>query len=221
MRLVADDVYLLAGFPPYVDAVNVYLAGDVLVDAGYPWSWRRILRQLKGRAVTAHALTHAHTDHVGASAKVKEELGVPLWCGAEDVQAAETGHVPRGPHQTGPVTKIIRDTPPVKVDRILNEGDEVAGFTVLDVPGHSPGHVAYWRESDRTLIAGDVLFNLNPLTGIPGLREPPAALTYDPPLNRESIRRIAELEPATVLLGHGHPLHDTHKLVELAKELPS
>ena len=49
------------------------------------------------------------------------------------------------------------------VDRKLNEGDEVAGFRVIDVPGHSAGHVAFWRESDRVLVLGDVLpSQLNP-----------------------------------------------------------
>ena len=52
------------------------------------------------------------------------------------------------------------------VDRALREGDEVAGFTVLDVPGHSPGHLAYWRESDRVVVLGDVFFGINPLTGL-------------------------------------------------------
>ena len=55
-----------------------------------------------------------------------------------------------------------------KVDRALKEGDEVGGFKVLDVPGHSAGHVAFWRESDGVLILGDVLTNMDQLTGIPG-----------------------------------------------------
>ena len=64
--------------------------------------------------------------------------------------------------------------------------DEVAGFAVLDVPGHSAGHVAFWRESDRVLILGDVLANMDQYTGIPGLHEPKPALTPDPARNRES-----------------------------------
>ena len=220
MRLVADGVYLLNGFPPGVNAVNVYLVDDVLVDAGWPWSAGRVLRQIETRSVSTHVLTHAHADHVGGSSKVKEKLGVPLWCPAEDVRAAENGEPARAPHQNSPVRKIIPDPPAVKVDRALNEGDEVAGFKVLDVPGHSPGHIAYWRESDRTLIAGDVCFNLHPLTGIPGLREPPDVLTYDPALNREAIRKVAELEPRLTLFGHGPPLRDTRKLVDLAAGLP-
>jgi hydroxyacylglutathione hydrolase len=46
--------------------------------------------------------------------------------------------------------------PPHPVARRLREGDAVGDFVVLDVPGHSPGHIALWRASDRTLVVGDV-----------------------------------------------------------------
>ena len=212
MRLVADGVFLLGGFPPH--AVNVYLVDDVLVDAGTPLAARRILRQLEGRRVATHVLTHAHPDHAGSSAAVCRRLGVPLWCGAADVEAAETGKPPLGAHQPR-LAERLPGVPPAKVDRALHEGDEVAGFTVLDAPGHSPGHLAYWRESDRTLILGDVLFNL------PNLRQPPKLLTHDPALNCRSIRKLAALEPRTVLFGHGPPLTDARRLAELAAGLPA
>jgi hydroxyacylglutathione hydrolase len=110
---------------------------------------------------------------------------------------------------------------PVPVARRLVEGDEVGpGFVVLDVPGHSAGHVAFWRESDRTLVAGDVLFNLNLLTLKPELREPPRVLTDDPARNRESARRLAAREPPLVLFGHGPPLRDPARLRAFADALP-
>jgi hydroxyacylglutathione hydrolase len=118
--------------------------------------------------------------------------------------------------------KLVAKQPmphPHAVERKLGEGDTVAGFTVLDTPGHSPGHVSYWRESDRTLICGDVLFNLNPLTGRESLREPPRVLTHDPALNRESARRLAGLRPALVLFGHGPPVRDTERFVRFAEAL--
>ena len=59
----APDLTLLPGFPKY--AINVYLMGDVLVDAGIRSDSKRILRQLQGHSVTAHALTHVHPDHQG------------------------------------------------------------------------------------------------------------------------------------------------------------
>src|SRR5258708_7921617 len=100
MRQVGGGGYLLRGVPPRLAAINLYVLGDVLVDAGLPWSARRIFRQIEGVEISAHALTHAHPDHMGASAKVKQRLGVPVWCGAQDVQAAEAGRPPRGPHQS-------------------------------------------------------------------------------------------------------------------------
>ena len=81
------------------------------------------------------------------------------------------------------------------MDRALHEGDEVGGFTVLDVPGHSAGHVAYWRESDRVLILGDVLFGLNPATGRPGLPLAAGRLHADPARNQQSARKLAGLAP--------------------------
>jgi glyoxylase-like metal-dependent hydrolase (beta-lactamase superfamily II) len=101
----------------------------------------------------------------------------------------------------------------------LNEGDTVGGFTVLDVPGHSAGHVAYWRESDRALVLGDVLFGLNPLTGMRQLREPPGFFTPDPAQNRESARKLAALEPALVCFGHGPPERDTKRFTDFVAGL--
>jgi glyoxylase-like metal-dependent hydrolase (beta-lactamase superfamily II) len=93
---------------------------------------------------------------------------------------------------------------------------------VLDVPGHSAGHVAFWREADRILITGDVLFNMHLATTAPGLREPPRPFTTDPERNRASIRRIAGLEPRVVGFGHGPMLHDAApKLAALAAGLPA
>ncbi len=71
----------------------------------------------------------------------------------------------------------------------------MAGFRVLHVPGHSAGHVAFWRESDRVLVLGDVLNNMDVVTGLPGLRDPKPYLTPDPAENRRSARKLAALEP--------------------------
>jgi glyoxylase-like metal-dependent hydrolase (beta-lactamase superfamily II) len=110
--------------------------------------------------------------------------------------------------------------PPHPVARALKERDEVAGFTVLEVPGHSRGHVAYWRESDRVLILGDVLNGMNVMTGIRGLHEPPAVFTPDPARNRRSARRLAALEPELVCFGHGPPLRDPQALQDFISQMP-
>ncbi len=110
--------------------------------------------------------------------------------------------------------------PPHPVARALHEGDEVAGFTVLETPGHSAGHVSFWRESDRVLIVGDVLGNMNFITGIPGLNTPPDVFTPDPARNHDSARRLAALEPALACFGHGAPLRNPRKLADFVARLP-
>jgi hydroxyacylglutathione hydrolase len=220
VKRIADGVYLLRGFPP--NGINVYLMGDVIVDAGTKWAGRRILRQVRTHRVTGHALTHAHPDHQGASRTLCETLGVPLMCGEGDVEAMETGDI--GSRQpASPLNKVIDAVwtgPPHKVDRVLREGDEVAGFTVLEVPGHSAGHVAYWRETDGVLILGDVLNGQNLLTSRTGLNEPPKAFTPDPARNRESARKLAALEPKIVAFGHGPVWTDTKGFVDFVATLP-
>ncbi len=219
MKELAEGLCQLRGWPP--NAINVYLAGDVLIDAATRRAERRILGQISGRAVSAHALTHAHPDHQGSSHAVCTRLSVPLWCGQGDVPAMETPGAVTGASgwQTW-VQRTFWAGPEHPVARALVEGDEVGGFAVLETPGHSPGHVSYWRESDRALIVGDVLFNLNMLTGRPGLREPPDAFTPDPRRNRESARRLAELRPALACFGHGPPLRDPGAFADFVGALP-
>jgi hydroxyacylglutathione hydrolase len=218
VKQLADDLWMLGGFPP--NAINMYVMGDVLVDAGTRQSGRRIFRQLGGRKLAGHALTHAHPDHQGSSKQVCERLGIELWCGERDADAMESGNLGQKSHPLNTLVMKAWGGPAYPVARRLREGDEVAGFRVLDVPGHSPGHVAYWRESDRVLIAGDVLNSMNLITAIPGLREPPVAFTNDPAQNRESARRLGALEPALVVFGHGPPVRDTRKFVDFVNGLP-
>lgn len=222
MKRIAQDVWKLSGFPP--NAINVYLMGDVIVDAASRHARRRILRQVRGHAVAAHALTHAHPDHQGASAAICAELEIPYWVGERDVEAARTGDIV-STQPDRPINRLmdrIFTGPGHPVDRALREGDEVGpGFRVLDVPGHSRGHVAYWREDDRTLILGDVLNGMNLITTLPGLHEPPRAFTPDPRRNRESIRRLAALEPELMLFGHGPPMRGPGKLARFVERLPA
>jgi hydroxyacylglutathione hydrolase len=221
MKLLADGVWQLSGFPP--NAINVYVIEDVLVDAASRHATRRILRQVVGHPLSAHALTHAHPDHQGASHAVCERLGLPFWVGAADADAAERPELIGERQPSHPIARLFGRAfvgPGHRVDRRLVEGDRVAGFEVLDVPGHSAGHVAFWRESDRVLILGDVLNNVNILTGIPGLHTPKPFLTPDPPRNVESARRLSGLEPKLVLFGHGAPLRDTRKFVDFVAALP-
>jgi hydroxyacylglutathione hydrolase len=222
MNQVADGVWQLRGFPP--NAINVYLVEDVLVDAASRFAGRRILRQLAGYRVSAHVVTHAHGDHQGASHEVCERLGIPLWVGENDADAIEDPSLiaQRQPdHWLAQFYARLYAGPAHPVARPLREGDDVADFRVLDTPGHSAGHICLFRDSDRVLIAGDVVANMDTATGMPGLHEPRWFFSPDPAGNRESARRLGSLEPSVVLFGHGAPLRDTRKFVDFIAGLPA
>ena len=219
MHRVAEDVFHIPLSPR--DGVNAYLLGEVVVDAGTKGAGRRLVRALQGHAVGAHALTHAHPDHAGGSKRVVDAFEVPVWVGERDRADVESGRPLIADSWAKPAMTRLARYPPVAVARSLREGDVVGpGFVVLETPGHSPGHVSYWRESDRTLVCGDVLFNMNIVTTARGLREPPAMFTPDPARNRDSARRLAALEPELVLFGHGPPLRDPSILKEFVDALP-
>ena len=220
MRELAPGVWQLGGLLP--NAINTYLLGDVLVDAGSRFDARKILRELRGRELNAHALTHAHPDHQGSSHKVCETFGVPFWVGEADADAAEDPRLigerqPKHPIAQGSYKLFTGPGHPV--DRRLREGDEVAGFTVLEVPGHSAGHVAFWREADRVLVLGDVLCNMDTLTMWPGLQLPKDFYTPDPARNRQSAKRLGGLRPELVCFGHGAPLRDAQKFADFCASL--
>jgi glyoxylase-like metal-dependent hydrolase (beta-lactamase superfamily II) len=221
MSEIAPGVHLLTGFPKY--AINWYLVGDVLVDAGGRPDTGRIIKQLRSHEVTAHALTHAHPDHQGASHAVCTKLDIPYWVHRDDVEVAEDPSLMLKRQPPKPLNRVMYKMfagPAHPVDRALEEGDEIAGFQVLHTPGHAKGHVSLWRESDRVLIAGDVLNTAHPFLMKRGLREPLEVFTPDVPENRRSIKRLAALEPELLLVGHGPPLRDTQQLKDLAARLP-
>lgn len=217
MREIIEGVYLLSGFPEYL--VNCYLVGDVLIDAGIRSDEQRILKALKNHQVRIHALTHVHADHQGASHAVCEALKIPLWCPEAEVAAMETGDM----NQQIPVNLITRFQkqfwlgPAHPVAKGLREGDQVGDFVVIETPGHSPGHVSFWRERDRVLIAGDTARNVSFLTLQTGLGEPPAVFTMDAERNRQSMRKLAALNPRVILFGHGKPVLDGTKFVDFVQ----
>lgn len=207
MKYLAPEVWRLKELPKPL--INVYLAGDVLIDAGRRWDKRRIFSELEGREISMVALTHVHPDHQGCAKAVCEARGVPLACHADDVDAME-GRRPVAA-TTNPGAKAFArmwEGPPHKVDRVLHEGDEVAGFRVVHAPGHAPGEVIFFRDSDRVAICGDVVRNITYVALRTKLAEPPDELTPDPVENRRSIRKLADLNPSLILPGHGPAVTD-------------
>jgi hydroxyacylglutathione hydrolase len=103
----------------------------------------------------------------------------------------------------------VWDGGPVKISDTVSEGDEVAGFTVKETPGHAPGQIALWRESDRLALVSDTLYTLDPgrlSTPYGGPRIPHPAFTPDRDSARDSILKIAALEPRQVWAGHADPV---------------
>ncbi|HWL93148.1 MAG TPA: MBL fold metallo-hydrolase [Phycisphaerae bacterium] len=214
---VAPNIRRL-GLLPF-NLINAYIAGDILFDACTRFESRYFLRRLKGVTLRAVALTHVHPDHQGAANAVCDAFRCPLACHEADAPAME------GRVDMGPPSRWIHAAsnwmagPRRQVDRTLREGDEIAGFRVIETPGHTPGHVIFFRDADRVAIAGDLVTSMNLLTLRPGLHEPPAIFCEDARLNRRSIQKLADLGPSTVLFGHGPPLRDPHALHEFAERL--
>jgi hydroxyacylglutathione hydrolase len=221
LKYLAPGIWRLKEVP--APTINVYLAEDVLIDAGRRWDKRRIFAELKGRELSMVALTHVHPDHQGVAKAVCEARGVPLACHADDVDAMEGRRPVQEASQKNPVNRLIAliwQGPPHRVDRVLQEGDEVAGFRVVHAPGHARGEVIYFRESDRVAICGDVIRNMSYATALPGIKEPPPIFTYDMAENRRSIRKLAALNPSLILPGHGPAVTDIAAFQRFVAALP-
>ena len=99
------------------------------------------------------------------------------------------------------------DGGPVKIEGTVSEGDDVAGFEVVHFPGHAPGMIGLWRESDGLALVSDTIYTLDPQTGRKGgPRVPHPAFNKDTDQARASIRKLAALDPRTVWPGHADPL---------------
>ena len=134
---------------------------------------------LPGRKPVAIALTHRHRDHLAGVEAVRERYGIPVWASA-----------------------LVQDR--ARIDRELHEGDiiELVGrhprrVRVLETPGHSRSHLAFYEETSRTLVAGDLVSGLG-------------TVVIDPPEGNmrdyiASLERIRSMDVKTLIPGHGPP----------------
>ena len=91
----------------------------------------------------------------------------------------------------------------------VQEGEEIAGFRVVELPGHAPGLIGLFRESDRLALVSDCFYTLDPQTGNKGAaRVPHPAFNVDTEQARASIRKLADMEPAVAWAGHADPVDD-------------
>ena len=99
------------------------------------------------------------------------------------------------------------DGGPVTFSGTVEEGDDIAGFKVIHLPGHAPGQIGLWRESDRVALTSDCFYTLDPNTGRHGApRVPMASFNLDTEQARASIRKVAALEPSAAWPGHAEPV---------------
>jgi glyoxylase-like metal-dependent hydrolase (beta-lactamase superfamily II) len=156
---------------------------------------------------------------------VAEATGAPVWSSAADADALE-GKAPEPiPKPDSLMNRMFaswwKDRHPVA--RRLAEGERVGDFEVIAFPGHTPGMIGLWRESDRVVVCADTMRTVNLYTGLPQVGEMPALFTLDIPESRRSIRKLAALEARLVCPGHGRALRGdaaVEKVRDLAAGLP-
>jgi hydroxyacylglutathione hydrolase len=217
LEQVAEGVWLLRG--DFRGEMNIYFLEDgdgvVQFDAG-----TKAMRK-KAKAAAAELggvkrviLGHAHADHRGTA----PYMDAPVLCHPDEKVDAESSswHPPYWDLSQLPVRWVYPfllrrwDGGAVRIADSVIEGDEVAGFQVLHFPGHAPGLIGLWRESDRVALVSDVIYlvdsgRLKPLP--PGEASVPhPAWAWDHAKSKQSVRRLAALEPRIVGAGHGQPL---------------
>jgi glyoxylase-like metal-dependent hydrolase (beta-lactamase superfamily II) len=245
---VADGVWLVRGDLGH--AMNVYLLEDgdgvTVFDAGtQPMvkAVRQAAEKLGG--IKRVVLGHADSDHRGSA----PYLGAPVYVHPGELEAARA----QGPYRDYWTMDDIDvasskflyanwlhkrwDGGPIEVADTVNEGDEIAGFEVKHFPGHAPGLIGLWRASDGVAIVSDAIYLVDSLRlkaqpeleleGVSGHRPcvPHPVWNWDSSVAADSVRKLAALEPRTILPGHELTLEGDPKLLrallEKAATLPA
>ena len=213
---IAEGVWLVVGGIPKI--MNVYLIEDdggvTVFDAGISGMAAPIAAaaaRLGG--IKRVVLGHADADHRGAA----PGLNAPVYCHPAEREAAESSDIYRTYWDRSKLdmrgrTVLWRliagwDGGPVQIAGTVDEGDEIAGFRVVHLPGHAPGLIGIFRESDRLALVSDTVYTLDSQSG----RKEPAHVPH-PAFNQDtdqalaSIGRLAALDPVSVWAGHADPV---------------
>jgi glyoxylase-like metal-dependent hydrolase (beta-lactamase superfamily II) len=213
--------------------VNVYFVGRpgggpwALVDTGMPTSGAKILRAAEslfgGRPPAAIVLTHGHFDHRGSAGELAAHWGVPVYAHRLELPylTGRSDYPPPDPTVGGgAMARGSRFFPARPIDlghrvHALPTDGEVPGMQGwhwIHTPGHSPGHVSFYRESDGVLLVGDAFVTqkqeslLGVISHQQGIRRPPAYFTPDWDAARRSVEELSRLDPQVVATGHGIPM---------------
>lgn len=214
MEKIVNGLYAIP-----VGAVNVFLLEDpqgcVLIDTGFPGSADKILQAVqslgkKNSDIRHILLTHAHPDHIGSLAALKQATDAQVYVHVLDHKIACEGkgfrHITPAPSLLHRILFRIFINPskpppiePTTVEHQLRDGDILpiaGGLTVIHTSGHSDGHVAYlWPQQGGVLIAGDACQNTMGLSWSLGYED------FD--AGQCSLRRLAQLDFAHACFGHG------------------
>ncbi len=222
--------------------VNTYLIGEpggpwALVDTGIPgfgWKIRAAAAERFGQDSRPEAifLTHGHFDHAGNAQALSDHWDVPIYAHPLEMPylAGRSDYPPPDPTVGGAIAMLSRVMPHSGYDfgarlraYVATTGQPDAanaegilpgldGWRWVFTPGHSPGHVAFFRESDRTLLAGDAIATMNMDSWIElAVKQRELAPAGNPFISDwekyiQSSQTLAALEPETLGAGHGYPM---------------
>jgi len=199
----------------------------VLIDTGMPLSATKIKGAVENRygagvKPSAIILTHGHFDHAGSAYSLAEDWNVPIYAHRLEMPylTGKSDYPPQDPTVGGAIAQMSRLFPhggydfKTRVHALPDDGEiaEMPGWKFLHTPGHTAGHISLWRESDRTLLAGDALTTMNLDSWVSQVTEkkefcsPPKPFTTDWQAARRSVELLADLEPNVVAAGHGEPI---------------
>ena len=224
--------------------VNVYFVGHpqidggdwVLIDAGLPMSASRITsaaadRFGAGARPRAILLTHVHFDHVGVLRELADRWDVPIYAHPMEFPylTGRSPYPPPDPTVGGLMARLSPLYPkgPIDVSHRLEALPQdgtvpfLPDWRWIATPGHSPGHVSFYREADGVLIAGDAFTTqkqeslVGVITQHQEVYGPPAYFTPDWNAARESVRKLAALNLSIGATGHGIPMSGQRLRAEL------
>lgn len=208
--------------------INCFLVreddGFTLVDTGLVGSGGAIIHaaQRLGTPICRIVLTHAHIDHVGSLDSLVSHLpGIELAIGERESRLLRRDFS----LDAGESGKILFGFPGTKSQPtlLLNDGDRVGSLQAVCSPGHTPGHMSFLDTRDGSLIAGDAFVTQTGViaAGVFKLNFPfPWLFSWNREVSAESARKLRDLNPARLAVGHGKtfesPLVAMDRAVDLA-----